>query len=238
MENYSTTTRVIDQSAVATLFKSTYLQMAAALTITALTAYFLPQLNIYQNIFKNADGAINSTPMWLVFAAELGVVLWLSARLFSMSMTKATLLFILYSVLNGVTLSMISLINDDPASILIAFAVTAGMFLVMSLIGYITRMDLSKLGSVFMMLLMGIIIGTVVNFFFANGTFYWVLTYAGVIVFAGLTAYDTNKLKQIYIEHGEAGEMGQKLALMGALTLYLDFINLFLFLLRIFGNRK
>ena len=237
MENYSTTTRVIDQSAVATLFKSTYLQMAAALTVTALTAYFLPQLNIYWNIFTNADGTFNSTPMWLAFAAEFGVVLWLSARLFSMSMTKATLLFILYSVLNGVTLSMISLIYD-PASILIAFAVTAGMFLVMSLIGYITRMDLSKLGSVFMMLLMGIIIGTVVNFFFANGTFYWVLTYAGVIVFAGLTAYDTNKLKQIYIEHGEAGEMGQKLALMGALTLYLDFINLFLFLLRIFGNRK
>ena len=237
MENYSTTTRVIDQSAVATLFKSTYLQMAAALTVTALTAYFLPQLNIYWNIFTNADGTFNSTPMWLAFAAEFGVVLWLSARLFSMSMTKATLLFILYSVLNGVTLSMISLIYD-PASILIAFAVTGGMFLVMSLIGYITRMDLSKLGSVFMMLLMGIIIGTVVNFFFANGLFYWVLTYAGVIVFAGLTAYDTNKLKQIYIEHGEAGEMGQKLALMGALTLYLDFINLFLFLLRIFGNRK
>ena len=237
MENYSTTTRVIDQSAVAALFKSTYLQMAAALTVTALTAYFLPQLNIYRNIFTNADGTFNSTPMWLAFAAEFGVVLWLSARLFSMSMTKATLLFILYSVLNGVTLSMISLIYE-PASILIAFAVTGGMFLVMSLIGYITRMDLSKLGSVFMMLLMGIIIGTVVNFFFANGTFYWVLTYAGVIVFAGLTAYDTNKLKQIYIEHGEAGEMGQKLALMGALTLYLDFINLFLFLLRIFGNRK
>lgn len=237
MENYSTTTRVIDQSTVATLFKSTYLQMAAALTVTALTAYFLPQLEIYWSIFTHADGTFNSTPMWLAFAAEFGVVIWLSARLFSMSMTKATLLFILYSVLNGVTLSMISLIYD-PASILIAFAVTAGMFLVMSLIGYITRMDLSKLGSVFMMLLMGIIIGTVVNFFFANGVFYWVLTYLGVIVFAGLTAYDTNKLKQIYIEHGEAGEMGHKLALMGALTLYLDFINLFLFLLRIFGNRK
>ena len=237
MENYSTTTRVIDQSAVATLFKSTYLQMAAALTVTALTAYFLPQLDIYWNIFIHADGTFNSTPMWLAFAAEFGVVIWLSARLFSMSMIKATLLFILYSVLNGVTLSMISLIYD-PASILIAFAVTGGMFLVMSLIGYITRMDLSRLGSVFMMLLMGIIIGTVVNFFFANGVFYWVLTYLGVIVFAGLTAYDTNKLKQIYIEHGEAGEMGQKLALMGALTLYLDFINLFLFLLRIFGNRK
>ena len=162
MENYSTTTRVIDQSAVATLFKSTYLQMAAALTVTALTAYFLPQLEIYWSIFTHADGTFNSTPMWLAFAAEFGVVIWLSARLFSMSMTKATLLFILYSVLNGVTLSMISLIYD-PASILIAFAVTGGMFLVMSLIGYIARMDLSRLGSVFMMLLMGIIIGTVVQ---------------------------------------------------------------------------
>jgi FtsH-binding integral membrane protein len=99
-------------------------------------------------------------------------------------------------------------------------------------------MDLSKFGSIFMMLLVGIIIATVVNIFFASETLYWVITYAGVIVFVGLTAFDTNKLKQIYIEHGDADEFGQKLALMGALTLYLDFINLFLFLLRIFGDRR
>ena len=237
MENYSTTTRVVDQSAVASLFKSTYMQMAAALTVTALTAFSIAYLGIFEKIFISDDGTFNTTPMWVAIIAELGVVMWLSARLFHMSMAKATLLFILYSVLNGFTMSMIFMLYE-PMSIAITFAVTAGMFFVMSLIGYATRMDLSKFGSIFMMLLVGIIIATVVNIFFASETLYWVITYAGVIVFVGLTAFDTNKLKQIYIEHGDADEFGQKLALMGALTLYLDFINLFLFLLRIFGDRR
>ena len=97
---------------------------------------------------------------------------------------------------------------------------------------------MSKFGSIFMMLLVGLIIATLVNMFLGSETMYWVITYVGVIIFVGLTAFDTNKLKQIYLQYGEAGEMGQKLALMGALTLYLDFINLFLFLLRIFGDRR
>jgi FtsH-binding integral membrane protein len=163
--------------------------------------------------------------------------MWLSARIFSMSMAKATLLFILYSVLNGVTMSMIFLVYE-PMSIVVTFAATAGMFLVTSLIGYITRMDFSRLGSVLMMMLVGLIIASVINIFLGSETMYWVITYAGVIIFVGLTAYDTNKLKQIYLQHGEAGEMGQKLALMGALTLYLDFINLFLYLLRFFGASR
>ncbi|MBR5865356.1 MAG: Bax inhibitor-1/YccA family protein [Alistipes sp.] len=237
MENYSTTTRVIDQSVVSALFKSTYLQMAAALTVTALTAFFLPYSGLFEMLFFTADGTFTMAPMWIAIIAEFAVVMWLSARLFSMSMAKATLLFILYSVLNGVTLSMIFLMFDI-GSIAVTFAVTAGMFFVTSLIGYVTRMNLSKFGGVLMMLLVGIIIATVVNIFLGSEMVYWVTTYIGVIVFAGLAAFDTNKLKQIYIEHGEAGEMGQKLALMGALTLYLDFVNLFLFLLRIFGDRK
>lgn len=237
MENYSTTTRVIDQSVVSALFKSTYLQMAAALTVTALTAFFLPYSGLFEMLFFTADGTFTMASMWVAIIAEFAVVMWLSARLFSMSMAKATLLFILYSVLNGVTLSMIFLMFDI-GSIAVTFAVTAGMFFVTSLIGYVTRMNLSKFGGVLMMLLVGIIIATVVNIFLGSEMVYWVTTYIGVIVFAGLAAFDTNKLKQIYIEHGEAGEMGQKLALMGALTLYLDFVNLFLFLLRIFGDRK
>ena len=237
MENYSTTTRVIDQSVVSALFKSTYLQMAAALTVTALTAFFLPYSGLFEMLFFTADGTFTMASMWVAIIAEFAVVMWLSARLFSMSMAKATLLFILYSVLNGVTLSMIFLMFDI-GSIAVTFAVTAGMFFVTSLIGYVTRMNLSKFGGVLMMLLVGIIIATVVNIFLGSEMVYWVTTYIGVSVFAGLAAFDTNKLKQIYIEHGEAGEMGQKLALMGALTLYLDFVNLFLFLLRIFGDRK
>ena len=231
MENYSTT-RVVEQSMVASLFKSTYMQMAAALTVTALTAFFLSESLSFQLMIIN-----NPSIMWIAIFAELGVVMWLSARLFSMSMTSATLLFILYSVLNGVTLSVIFLIYEMDV-IATTFGVTAGMFFVTSLIGYITRMNLSKLGSVFMMLLIGIIIATVVNIFVGSETLYWIITYVGVVVFVGLTAYDTNKLKQLYLEHGDNGEAGQKLALMGALTLYLDFINLFLFLLRIFGDRR
>lgn len=231
MENYSST-HVVEQSTVTSLFKSTYMQMAAALTVTALTAYFLSESLSFQLMIVN-----NPSLMWIAILAELGVVMWLSARLFSMSMTSATLLFILYSVLNGVTLSVIFLVYE-PGVIATTFAVTAGMFFVTSLIGYITRMNLSKLGGIFMMLLIGIIIASVVNIFMGSETLYWIITYVGVIVFVGLTAYDTNKLKQLYLQHGDAGETGQKLALMGALTLYLDFINLFLFLLRIFGNRR
>jgi FtsH-binding integral membrane protein len=231
MENYSAT-RVINQSAVASLFKSTYMQMAAALTVTALTSFFLSQSAVFKSLL-----ATGTSIMWIAIFAELAVVMWLSARLFSMSMTSATLLFILYSVLNGVTMSVIFLLYE-PEVIALTFAVTAGMFFVMSLIGFVTRMDLSKLGGIFMMLLVGIIIASIVNLFMGSETLYWVITYLGVIIFVGLTAYDTNKLKQIYTEHGDAGEVGQKLALFGALTLYLDFINLFLFLLRIFGNRK
>ncbi len=236
MQNYSTT-RVIDASAVSALFKSTYMQMAAALAVTALTAYLLPQTGLFERLFITSSGEVTMAPMWVALIAEVAVVMWLSARLFSMSMTKATLLFVLYSVLNGVTMSMIFLIYD-PMSIVVTFAATAGMFLVTSLIGYVTRMDFSRLGSVLMMMLVGLIIASVINIFMGSETMYWVITYAGVIIFVGLTAYDTNKLKQIYLQHGEAGEMGQKLALMGALTLYLDFINLFLYLLRIFGDRR
>ena len=236
MQNYSTT-RVIDASAVSALFKSTYLQMAAALAVTALTAYFIPQTGLFERLFITSSGELTMAPLWVALIAEVAVVMWLSARIFSMSMAKATLLFILYSVLNGVTMSMIFLVYE-PMSIVVTFAATAGMFLVTSLIGYVTRMDFSRLGSVLMMMLVGLIIASVINIFLGSETMYWVITYAGVIIFVGLTAYDTNKLKQIYLQHGEAGEIGQKLALMGALMLYLDFINLFLHLLRIFGDRR
>ncbi|MBO5018960.1 MAG: Bax inhibitor-1/YccA family protein [Alistipes sp.] len=232
MENYSTTTHVINQSAVTALFKSTYMQMAAALTVTALTSYFLSQSAAFLAMFLT-----NSSLMWIAIIAELGVVIWLSARLHAMSMTMATILFIAYSVLNGVTLSIIFLVYE-PEVIALTFAVTAGMFAVMSIIGYTTRMDLSKVGGILLMALVGIILASVVNIFLGSETLYWVITYIGVLVFVGLTAYDTNKLRQIYTQYGEVNETGHKLALMGALTLYLDFINLFLYLLRIFGNRR
>ena len=231
MTNY-TTTSAASSSHVATLFKSLYMQMAAALTITGLTAYFLSRSEAFWNML-----AANPSMLWIIFFMQIGLVLWLSARVMHMSITSATLLFIAYSILTGVTLSSIFLIYD-LGTIATSFFVTAGTFLTMSIIGYTTRMDLSKLGNILYMLLIGLVIATIVNIFVASSTLYWITTYAGVVIFTGLIAWDTQKLRTLFIEHGAADEMGNKLALLGALTLYLDFINIFLYLLRIFGNSR
>lgn len=206
--------------------------MAAALTLTGLTAYFLSQSVDFITYLYTHPSLV-----WICLFAELGVVLLLSARVMRMSMSAATLLFILYSVLNGVTFSTIFLVYD-LGTISTTFFVTAGTFFAMSLVGYVTKMDLSRIGNVLYMMLIGLLIATVVNIFVASSTLYWITTYAGVIIFVGLTAWDTQKLKQIFYEYGTNDESGQKLALLGALTLYLDFINLFLFLLRIFGGSR
>lgn len=218
--------------AVSALFKSVYMQMAAALSITGLVAYFLSQSQDFWLFLAN-----NTSLIWVVLIAQIVLVIWLSARFTRMSMTTATLLFILYSAMMGVTMSSIFMVYT-MSSIALVFFITAGMFLVMSLLGYFTRMDLTRLGSVLFMALIGVIIASLVNIFLKSEMLYWVVSYVAVVVFVGLTAYDTQKIKQMLAEYGEVDEMGQKLALFGALTLYLDFINLFLYLLRIFGDRR
>ena len=230
MSNY-TSTQTATQSLTATLFKSLYLQMSAALTITGLVAYFLSQSQAYFDMLVNHSGM-----MWIILIAQIGIVLLLSARLHKMSMTTATLLFILYSAITGVTFGSIFLAYS-MSDIIATFFVTAGTFFVTSLVGYITRMDLSKLGSILFMLLIGLVIATIVNIFLGSSGLYMVCTYLGVIVFVGLTAYDTQRIKNMFNEYGTADENGQKLALMGAFTLYLDFINLFIYLLRLIGGR-
>lgn len=231
MANYATT-GTNAQSMVSTLFKSLYMQMAAALTITGLTAYFLSQSATFWEML-----ATNPSSIWILAIAQIALVVWLSARVMSMSMGMATTLFIIYSVLTGVTLSSIFMIFSI-GTIATTFFVTAGTFFTMSIIGYVTRMDLSRIGNLLYMMLIGLIIATVVNIFVASSTLYWVITYVGVIVFVGLIAWDTQKIRNIFIEHGTADESGQKLALLGALILYLDFINLFIYLLRIFGGNR
>ena len=181
--------------------------------------------------------AENPSIIWITLIAQIALVIWLSARLVKMSMTSATLLFILYSALMGVTMSSIFMLYTT-ASIATVFFITAGTFLVMSLIGYFTRIDLTRIGSILVMALIGLIIASVVNIFLGNEILYWVISYVGVLIFVGLTAYDTQKIKEMVVEYGSVDEMGHKLALFGALSLYLDFINLFLYLLRIFGDRK
>lgn len=232
MENnyYSIPTQ--SSTMVGSLMKSVYMWMTLALGITGVVALYVAQsAQLLTAIFSN------SILFWGLIIAEFVLVMVISARLLKMSFTLAFMLFMLYSVINGLTLSVIFAIYTK-ASVASTFFVTAGTFGIMSLIGYITKKDLSKLGGIFFMLLIGLVIATIVNIFWANDTLYWVTTYAGVLIFVGLTVYDTNKIKRMLeCSYGE-DEMTQKLALMGALTLYLDFINLFLYLLRLLGDRK
>lgn len=154
-----------------------------------------------------------------------------------MSTTTAIAAFMGYAVLNGLTLSLIFLIYTF-SSIALTFFVTAGTFAVMSIYGYVTKTDLTKIGKIMMMLLVGIIIASLVNLFLKSPMIYWITTYVGVAVFVGLIAYDTQKIKNYFLElNGDESLMG-RMAIMGALTLYLDFINLFLFLLRLFGGGR
>ncbi|MFH1799546.1 MAG: Bax inhibitor-1/YccA family protein [Candidatus Omnitrophota bacterium] len=172
--------------------------------------------------------------MWLLFIAELVLVIWLSASIRKISAQAATLGFLAYSVLNGITLSSIFLVYT-AASISSTFFITAMTFAGVSLYGWVTKQDLTSVGSFCGMALWGVIIASIVNMFFHAPAFNWIVSYFGVAVFIGLTAYDTQRLKAIHQNMSNAPE---QLAIFGALMLYLDFINMFLFLLRIFGRRQ
>ena len=155
----------------------------------------------------------------------------------NLSLTTATLLFIVYSILNGVTMSFIFLVYTT-SSIANVFFITAGTFGAMSLIGYTTKRDLSKMGQLLMMALVGLIIASFANILMKNDTLSLIISYVGVVVFVGLTAWDTQKIKRMLAQADDISEDAQKIALLGALTLYLDFVNLFLYLLRLLGKRN
>lgn len=220
-------------TAYRTLIGKVYLWMTLALAVTGLTSlYVASSPGLVQSIFASRG------TFWLLVIAELALVFILSARIMKMSFSTAGIMFALYSVLNGVTMSFI-FIAYTSTSIATAFFVTAGMFAAMSFIGFVTKKDLSSFGSFFTMALIGLIIASVVNIFLNSSVMYWIITYVGVLLFVGLTAYDTQKIKQMLIEYGdEVNDSTQKLALIGSLSLYLDFINLFLYILRLFGNNK
>lgn len=218
-------------SAFSSLMRKMYLWMTLGLVMTGLTAaYVAGNASLVETIFSSS-----STFLVLVIA-ELALVWILSARIMKMSFTTAGLMFAAYSILNGATLSVIFLAYSAEV-IATTFFATAGTFGAMSLLGYIVKRDLSAIGRFCFMALIGIIIATIVNIFVASSALYWGITYLGVLIFAGLTAYDTQKLKVMMMQYGnEMNENSMKLALLGSLTLYLDFVNLFLFLLRIFGG--
>lgn len=217
----------------AILMRKVYLWMAMALVITGVTSYGVASSpGLMQAILTN------NALLWVLIIAEFGLVFAISAAINKLSLTTATLLFVLYSVINGATLSVIFLVYTME-SIASVFFITAGTFGVMAFIGYTTKKDLTSLGKMLLMALIGLIIATLVNVFFIQSSgFSLIVSYVGVLIFVGLTAYDSQKIKQMLMQAPDAGESAQKLALLGALTLYLDFINLFIYLLRIFGDRK
>ncbi len=217
----------------AILMRKVYLWMAMALVITGVISYGVASSpGLMQAILTN------NALLWVLIIAEFGLVFAISAAINKLSLTTATLLFVLYSVINGATLSVIFLVYTME-SIASVFFITAGTFGVMAFIGYTTKKDLTSLGKMLLMALIGLIIATLVNVFFIQSSgFSLIVSYVGVLIFVGLTAYDSQKIKQMLLQAPDAGESAQKLALLGALTLYLDFINLFIYLLRIFGDRK
>ncbi len=174
---------------------------------------------------------------WIVMFAPLGFVLLMSFGYQKLSSSALVIMFVVYSILMGMSLSFIFLVYE-LGSIAMTFVITAGMFGAMALLGYTTKTDLTKFGSILLMGLIGIIIASVVNMFLGSSTLDYVISFLGVLIFTGLTAYDVQKLKRIGSSVEGASEAGRKLTIMGALTLYLDFINLFLFLLRFLGNRR
>ena len=219
-------------SAFPVLMRKVYLWMTLALVITGFTAYYVAHNETLLTALVS-----NQILFWGLVIGEFALVIGLSAAINKLSLTMATLMFVIYSVINGATLSFIFLVYTY-SSITNVFFITAGTFAVMALIGYFVKVDLSSMGKILMMALIGIIIATIVNIFTESEGLAMILNYLGVLVFVGLTAYDSQKIKQMMMAAPDAGEVAQKMALLGALSLYLDFINLFLYLLRIFGARR
>ena len=219
-------------TAFPTLMRKVFVWMTLALAITGLTAYGVATSpTILSLIFSS------KVTFFGLIIAEFALVFAISGAINRLSLSTATMLFILYSVINGATLSSI-FFAFSVATIGKVFFITAGTFGAMALVGYTTKTDLTSMGKLLFMALLGIIIASVVNMFVASSGLDLILSYVGVLVFVGLTAYDTQKIKQMCQAAPDAGESAQKLALIGALSLYLDFINLFLYLLRIFGNNR
>lgn len=212
---------------VATFMNAVYAWMCVGLGVTGVVALMV----------ANSGVRLTGGMFLILFLAELGLVFVISGMINRLSAAAAMGLFLLYAGLNGVTLSIIFLVYAN-ATIASAFIITAGMFGATSLFGYVTKKDLSALGGILIMALIGIILASVVNMFMHNDTLHWLISYGGVAIFVGLTAYDTQKIKAIANQtQGDVGT-ANKLAIVGSLVLYLDFINLFLFILRILGDRR
>ena len=238
----SAETHIIDEGLRAYMLK-VYNYMASGVFLTGAVSLLLFKLSVVMapdgsiaSLTTVGNALYNSSLMWIVMLAPLGVVFYMSFGIRKMSAAKAQTTFWIFAALMGASLSSIFLVYTG-ASIARVFFITAGTFGAMSIYGYTTKRDLTKLGSFLMMGLIGIIIASIVNIFMKSPMMYFAISIIGVLIFVGLTAYDTQKIKNMYMV-SDTGEVIGKKAVMGALTLYLDFINLFIMLLRIFGQRR
>src|SRR5688572_29279102 len=219
-----------DSVTLVQFFNSVYAWMASGVALTAVVAWWVSTQPQLSQLFMGPA-------RWVLLIVQIGLVIAIVGAVNKISTGVATILFMLYSALMGLTLSVIFHIYAAPI-IATTFGVTAGMFAAVSIYGFVTKRDLTRLGSLLFMALIGLVLASIVNIFWANPVLYWIVTYAGVLIFVGLTAYDTQKLKIIAIQTADNPSMAARLAISGALTLYLDFINLFLFMLRILGDRR
>ena len=212
--------------------------MTLAMIVTAVTAYWFSSSPELVSSLRNVETGGMTGLGWIVTLAPLGFVLLMSFGFQRLSPAVLTLLFISFSVLMGMSLSFILLIYT-AASVYKTFAIASAMFGIMAVTGYTTKTDLTKFGSIMMMGMIGLMVAMLVNFFMQSGTMDYIISVLGVLIFTGLTAYDVQRLKKIGAGAGEYGEANsKKLSILGALTLYLDFINLFMFLLRVLGDRR
>ena len=214
------------------LMRKVYVWMALALVITGFTAYVVATNETILSLIYSSRGVI-----WGLAIAEFAIVIGVTAAINRLSLPVATLLFVLYSVINGALLSSIFFVYTT-SSIATVFFITAGTFAAMSIYGYTTKSDLTSWGKILIMALIGLIVASIVNIFMKSSGLELIISYIGVLIFVGLTAYDTQKIKEMFMQAPDASESMQKYALLGALSLYLDFINLFIYLLRIFGRRE
>ena len=228
MENELRNTAAV--SLTNSVMRRVYFKMFLAMIVTAVTSVFVAGNEaILTLIFSSRVAPI------VLLVLQVGVVLILSGRIQKLSTGTASLLFYLYSVLTGVTLSVILLVYT-ASSIAQTFFITAAVFAAMSIYGYFTSNDLSRFGSIMFMALIGLIVCSLVNMFFKSSTMDWIISFAGVLIFIGLSAWDTQKIKYMTAYADES--MVGKIATIGALNLYLDFVNLFLYLLRFFGDSR
>lgn len=209
-----------------------FVWMALGLLTTALVAFIATNTGLTYNILKMGSFSILG-----IVLCELGVVIFLTGRIHKMSVSTARGAFLLYSVLNGITFSVF-LWQFDPTSVVLAFGTTSAIFIVMAGYGYVTKTNLLKLRGFFTIAIVGLIVVSIINLFLGSESLYYFISYAGVAVFTGLIAYDVQKLKSLAAISMENEELAQKCVIMGALHLYLDFINLLIYLLRIFGKRR